>query len=377
MTETVPVAAGKEAVDKTIRATMHRMLSDGVNYRDLLEIQSNIQGPQDWCRSWMAAADIHETIARKVLREGHQETASQALARASLYCHFAQGYYTYDRPAERLQAEKRRQVLFREAAPILTPPLEYVEITFARTRIPAYLRLPVVARTKSPCVVLIGGLDTTKEDALALTNVLVERGMATLAFDGPGQGAMYEEMGLISDFEKAVSAIIDYLQQRSEINAERIGVMGRSTGGHFALRAAAHDKRLRAAAAWGLIYDVDGLASFPADVRDRFIRAAKLKSVDEAREFYKTYDLDGHVRQIHCPVMIVQGGQDPLVAPGGLERFNAQAVVPVELMFFADSGHCCHDRGHIVKPAMADFLATHLLVDQSESNSKRKPQGRS
>jgi 2,6-dihydroxypseudooxynicotine hydrolase len=360
MTETAAVASGKEAVDKTIRGITHRMLSDGVNYRDLLDIQSNIKGPHDWCKGWMAAADVHETIARNALRDGHLETASQALARASLYCHFAQGYYTYDRPAERLRAEKRRQMLFREAAPILTPPLEYVEIPFERTGIPAYLRFPALARAKAPGVVLIGGLDTTKEDALALTNVLVERGLATLSFDGPGQGAMYEEMGLIRDFEKAVFAVIDYLQQRSQIDAERIGVMGRSTGGHLALRAAAYDKRVRAVAAWGLIYDVHGLANFPADVRDRFIRAAKLSSLAEAQEFYKPYDLSGHVRYVECPMMIVQGGEDPLAAPGGLERVKAEALFPLELMFFADSGHCCHDRGHIVKPAMADFLATHL-----------------
>lgn len=359
MTNTVAVPAAKQTVDKTIQGSIHRMLSDGVNYRDLLAIQANMQGPQDWCRSWMSAAGVHEEIARKALREGHSVTASQALARASLYCHFAQGYYTYDRPAERLKAERRRQTLFREAAPILTPPLEYVEIPFGQTLISAYLRLPASA-TKSACVILLGGLDTTKEDALALTNVLVERGLATVAFDGPGQGAMYEEMGLIPDFEKAVFAIIDYLQQRPEVDAARIGVMGRTTGSHWALRSAAYDKRVRAVAAWGLIYDVHGLANFPVDVRDRFIRAAKLKSLEEAEEFYKAYDLAGHVQKIHCPVMVVQGGQDPLASPGGLERLVAEAVVPVELMFFEDSGHCCHDRAHIVKPAMADFLAAHL-----------------
>jgi 2,6-dihydroxypseudooxynicotine hydrolase len=364
MTITATVPPGKQAVDKTIDGIMHRMLSDGVNYRDLLEIKSNIQRPQDWCQSWMAAADIHESIARKALREGYLQSAGEALARAALYCHFAQGYYTYDRPAERLKAEKRRQTLFREAAPILTPPLEYVEIPFARTCITAYLRLPAAAEAKSPCVVLLGGLDTTKEDALALTNVLVERGLATLAFDGPGQGAMYEEMGLIPDFEKAVFAIIDYLQQRPEMDAARIGVMGRTTGSHWALRAAALDKRVRAVAAWGLIYNVHGLANFSADVRDRFIRAAKLESLAEAQDFYKAYDLNGYVQSIHCPIMVVQGGEDPLAAPGGLDRLVAEAKVPVEVMFFADSGHCCHDRGHIVKPAMADFLAAHLGARQ-------------
>jgi 2,6-dihydroxypseudooxynicotine hydrolase len=352
--------AGKKAVDKTIHGSVHRMLSDGVNYRDLLEIQSNIKGPQDWCRSWLEAADIHESIARKALRQHHPLTAGQALARAALYCHFAQGYYTYDRPAERLKAEQRRQTLFREAAPMLAPPLEYVEIPFGQTRITAYLRRPAAAAAKSPCVVLLGGLDTTKEDALALTNVLVERGLATLAFDGPGQGAMYEAMGLIPDFEKAVFAVIDYLQQRREIDAARIGLMGRTTGSHWALRTAAYDNRVRAVAAWGLIYNVHGLANFPADVRDRFIRAAKLKSLAEAQDFYKSYDLAGHAKNIRCPVMVVQGGDDPLAAPGGLDRLVAEAAGPVEVIFFADSGHCCHDRAHIVKPAMADFLSAHL-----------------
>jgi 2,6-dihydroxypseudooxynicotine hydrolase len=37
-----------------------------------------------------------------------------------------------------------------------------------------------------------------------------------------------------------------------------------------------------------------------------------------------------------------------------------QAAGPTELLFWEDSGHCCHDRSHIVRPAMADFLAYHL-----------------
>jgi 2,6-dihydroxypseudooxynicotine hydrolase len=173
---------------------------------------------------------------------------------------------------------------------------------------------------------------------------------------------MYEQMALIPDFERVVFAIIDYLQSRSEIDPDRIGVLGRTTGGHWALKSAAGDKRVRAVVAWGLIYDARHIATFPIDARDRFIRAAKLKSLAQAQEFYKAYDLTGHIRKIHCPMMVVQGGQDPLASPGGLDRLAAEAVVPVKLMFFEDSGHCCHDRGHIVKPAMADFLSSHLGV---------------
>ena len=58
--------------------------------------------------------------------------------------------------------------------------------------------------------------------------------------------------------------------------------------------------------------------------------------------------------------MVVQGGQDPIAAPGGLDRVRAEAKAPLEVVFYEDSGHCCHDRSHLIKPAMADFLAEHL-----------------
>jgi 2,6-dihydroxypseudooxynicotine hydrolase len=52
---------------------------------------------------------------------------------------------------------------------------------------PGYRRLPAGSQ-RPPCVILLGGLDTTKEDYQVVNDLCVERGLATLAFDGPGQG---------------------------------------------------------------------------------------------------------------------------------------------------------------------------------------------
>jgi hypothetical protein len=41
-------------------------------------------------------------------------------------------------------------------------------------------------------------------------------------------------------------------------------------------------------------------------------------------------------------------------------RLAAEAGGVVEKLIWNDSIHCCHDRSHIVRPAMADFLARHL-----------------
>ena len=348
----------RQSVDQTISNLIHRMLSDGVHYRDLMDIQASIDGPQDWCRSWLNAASIHEAVAGAALERGRRHSAGEALWRASLYCHFAQGFHTDDRPEQRLEAVQRKQALFSKAAPLLQPPLEPVAIPFDEITFPAYLRVPD-GSSLSACAILVGGLDTTKEDAFALTEVLIARGIATLAFDGPGQGETLSKLPLILDFERAVSAVIDYLQDRPEVDADRIGVLGRSSGGHLAFRAAS-DPRVRAVVAWGLLYDASQLPHMPPASLAHFVRAAGLDSLTAAEAFYEGYNLAGHVEKIRCPMMVVQGGQDPIATPGGLDRVRAEAKAPLEVIFYEDSGHCCHDRSHLIKPAMADFLAEHL-----------------
>ena len=105
-------------------------------------------------------------------------------------------------------------------------------------------------------MILFGGLDTTKEDAFEFSRYFLQRGVATFAFDGPGQGEVFEHMNARMDFERVVGAVLDRLGDRADLDSGRFGVVGRSTGGHWACRAAALEPRIRAVAAWGLIYDL-------------------------------------------------------------------------------------------------------------------------
>ena len=351
-------------VQETIDGNIHRMLSDGVHYHDLMLLRDGIGEPDNWCDAWMASADAQEEVGRNTLARGARLTAGEALWRASLYCHFAQGYFTDKFSDKRLAAEKRKQSLFREAAPLLNPPLERVEIPFRGDVAPGYLRLPKGV-SKPPCVVLFGGLDSTKEDSLTISNLMIERGLATLAFDGPGQGEMFYRMKLIPDYETVVSAAIDFLEKRTTIDSGRIGIVGRSTGGHWACQAAAKDKRVKAAIAWGLAYHSRNMPQMPPTVQNRWLRASGLPTVEEVMAYFKGYDLNGVASRISCPLMVVQGGRDPIVPAEGLELVKQQAKGPVEVLTWPDSGHCCHERYHITKPAMADFMARHLQYSKS------------
>ena len=76
--------------------------------------------------------------------------------------------------------------------------------------------------------------------------VFLERGMATLAFDGPGQGEAEYDLAICPEYERPVGAVIDWLSKRTDIDSEKLGIWGVSLGGYYAPRAAAFDHRIKA-----------------------------------------------------------------------------------------------------------------------------------
>jgi len=77
------------------------------------------------------------------------------------------------------------------------------------------------------------GLDGTKEEEFKVAQVLAQRGIASLAFDGPGQGATLRLKGLPARFdsEVAVGILCDYLATRGDVDTNRVGLLASSLGG--------------------------------------------------------------------------------------------------------------------------------------------------
>src|SRR5260370_7372530 len=89
------------------------------------------------------------------------------------------------------------------------------------------------------------GLDSAKEEMDDYENRFLARGLATLAFDGPGQGEAEYDFALCPEYEKLVKAVFDYLATRSDVDHLRAGIWGVSLGGYYAPRAAAFEKPLK------------------------------------------------------------------------------------------------------------------------------------
>ena len=134
-----------------------------------------------------------------------------------------------------------------------------VEVPYEQTSLPAYF-VPAMGpgAARRPAAIFICGLDTTKELwFLRARTEFAERGISALFIDTPGIGEALRLRGLVTrpTTRSRSSAALDWLSARPEVDAQRIGVVGSSLGGYYVTRAAAFEPRLRAAVAWGVIYD--------------------------------------------------------------------------------------------------------------------------
>src|ERR1700722_737746 len=232
-----------DMADARVEAALHhwapRFVANGVILTDFEEVTAGIARWDQWCAAWSARAAIHEALGREALAQGHGLSAGEHLTRAGVYYHFAKFLFVED--VAQMKAAHRKAVECRTLAlPHLAPPGERVLIPYEGKHLAGELRKPAgVARP--PGVVMVMGLDSAKEEMEAYEQSFLARGMATLAFDGPGQGEAEYDFPIRGDYEVPVKAVLDWLATRGDVDPARIGLWGVSLGGYYAPRACAFE----------------------------------------------------------------------------------------------------------------------------------------
>lgn len=333
-----------------------RLLLDGIPHADLREAEARDPGVS-WLDFWTAKAAHYEGLGDDALADGHELSAGEWLWLASLCCQYAQ-FLWFDEG--RADVQRRKADLYRKAAPLLCPSAERVEVPIDRTAIPGYLRLAArPLRTPMPCAVLLGGLESTKEESYLFENLLLDRGVATFTFDGPGQGEMLERVRLSDDFERYTSAVVDYLTTRSELDEGRFGVLGRSLGGFYALCSASADQRFKACVSWGGFAFVDW-EDEPLHDRASWRYVAKVESEEQARAYVERC-LDGRplLPRLRCPTYFLHGALDELSIQQ-IDVLRELVSAPLTVVVEPRGDHCCHNLGPRPRVQMADWLVDRL-----------------
>jgi len=353
------VRARDTRVDAAISHWAPRFVANGVPLADFEDVTQTVTRWDDWCSAWSRRAAIHESLGNAALAAAQSRSAGHHLTRAAVCYHFAKFVFVHD--VEQMREAHMKAVACRRAAlPHLDPPGERVEIGHAGTRLFGILRKPR-GSARPPVVAMCMGLDSAKEEMDAYESTFLARGMATLTFDGPGQGEAEYELPIRGDYEAAVKSVIDWIEMRDDLEHSRVGLWGVSLGGYYAPRAAAFEKRVKACIALSGPYDwADLWPQLNPLTREAFRVRAKCATEETAREYGAALTLKGVASNITCPLYIVAGKLDRIVPWQDAERLAREAGGPVELLTIDDGNHVANNRAYRYRTQSADWMARQL-----------------
>ncbi len=335
-----------------------RFVAQGVDYNDFVRTTAAIERWDQWLDAWVATAEMHASLAREAERKGWSRSAGEAYVRAALCFHFAKFVWLLDLRRYRETADKSVASLY-AAHRLLDPTAERVEVPFDGTTMVANLRRPP-GPSRPPLVLLLPGLDSTKEEFFHWEEVFLTRGMATLSLDGPGQGETGYATHIRPDYEVAVTAVLDALRGRAALALDRVGAVGVSLGGYYAPRAAAYETRIRAAVTIGGPYNFgECWDSLPAVTREAFTHHSGARSEPAARARAAELDLRDVLPRVHQPLLVVFGKLDRLIPWPQAERVAAEAPHS-ELVMYPEGNHVCNNIPYKYRPLVGDWIRERL-----------------
>jgi len=329
-----------------------------VDYNDFVTTVTALERWDEWLGAWTRTAAVHVDLARRAEQQGRRITAGEAYVRAALCYHFAKFVWFVDLRQHRAAADQAVASLA-AAHRLLDPSAERLEVPLGAAAMAATLRRPAVP-SPPPLVLLLPGLDSTKEEFFHWENTFLRRGLATLSLDGPGQGETGYATAIRPDYEVAVSAVLDALAGRRDLDLRRVGAVGVSLGGYYAPRAAAFEPRISAVVAVGGPYNFgECWPALPVLTREAFIHHSRARNEDEARRLAHQLDLRPVLPRLRQPLLVVFGRQDRLISYRQAERVAAEAP-HAELVMYEDGNHVCSNIPYKYRPLVADWLCERL-----------------
>ena len=216
---------------------------------------------ESWTAHWTATADRVAAFAARERAAGDAVGARNAFLRASNYYRMA---VFYAAPADPLHTAlwQRSKDCFRHMIPLAARPIECVDVVFEGAALPAYFVSG--GEGVRPTLIALGGFDSTMEEVYGFIGAAAaDHGWHCFIFEGPGQwSALKANPGLRfrPDYEKPVSAVVDYLLTRPDVDGSKLALIGYSFGGHLAPRAAAGEPRIAACIPNSLVVDCGAAA---------------------------------------------------------------------------------------------------------------------
>jgi dipeptidyl aminopeptidase/acylaminoacyl peptidase len=318
----------------------------------------------DISREFRKLAEKTEAAAQRAEGEGHPVTARELYFSAANLFAAAQWPIEWDEDERLHRLSAKKNESYSKYIPYADHPIEKVEIAFEGKSLPAYLHLPGKQAGKLPAVLAIGGMDSWKEASVSLYgNKFLQRGMAVLSFEGPGQfessirGIKYA----VEKFPRAGKMAIDFLVKHPAIDPEKIVLTGVSMGSFWVPQILAADERPKAAAV-GSVCQEPGMHTIFNEAcpsfKSRFMWMSGIEDEVEFDKLAQKMTLKGLGAKIKCPLLIVAGEDDELSPIEHTYAFFKELQGPKKLLVYEATKHSVPSP--VAQTKFADWLRDRL-----------------
>ena len=288
---------------------------------DAAGLRQRIHKFNDISREFARTAVRREREARQYEKDGRTVAAREAYFLAAHLYAGAQ-WPIFENTPDTLLLNDKKNECYAKYIQYADHPVRRVEVPFggAGKTLPGYLHLPANASGRVPCVWSISGLDSNKEGGAAIYgDNLRERGIATLALEGPGQNecAIRGIYLTQTNWQQAGKVVLDWLRSQKEIDPDKIALRGASLGSYLGTQVASVDDRLKGAALQAMAVEPTMHTAFETaspSFKLRFLYYTGLETEAELDRFLQTWTLKGVAEKVKCPYLLV-GGEDDQLTP--------------------------------------------------------------
>jgi dienelactone hydrolase len=312
---------------------------------DFMGVRSRVQKFSDIAREFKRAAARREAIARRFEEEGQAVSARESYFIAALLYGSAQWPIFANTP-ENIALNEKKVACYQKYIQYADHEIRRVEIPFANHTLPGYLHLPKNRLPGPvPCVLSIDGMDGFKEMMHSLYgDKLFERGIASLAIDGPGQGecTVRDIHVTATNFMDAGRAALAWIRAQPELDPERVAVQGVSFGSFWGTQVAAIDDRLKGCAVAYVCHEPGANTIFnmaSPTFKLRFMYMAGYDDEAEFDQFAETLTLQGVGEQITCPYLVIAGEDDDLSPIEYTYELLDSIKAPKQLLLYQGERH--------------------------------------
>lgn len=313
-----------------------RMLDYGLALEEANSLASLEAGRETW-------ADLAERLGDRRVKLAEDCAQARDYASAGFHREQAAAAYNIGQLSYNLDTEHKASLYSKASAALvaqtLLPAADFKRLKLSSKDGKTLYGWEFPVEDAIGAIVVVGGLSGWGSSFFALARAFTRHRIAVVIADGPGQG----ESRLLSRLHLRPDTLplFDPFFEHAKAISPNLGIFGNSFGGLIAVHLASARPDVTACC-----INCSPLRLMPPKflAEREQIGAAFGAEGETLLALIEAFNLDTSRQRIGCPVLLFEGGADPVVAPGSqLAVLEAMTTLPPKLRHWADGLHALYN----------------------------------